>query len=360
MKRILIINTAGLGMGGITVHMLNFLEQLGPRLENGQVTVVATGVKSQQVLDRFRRLGCMIAFLPDRKRRPIAYVLALLRLMRRMKYDVLHVHGNSSTMALELLLGKWTGILTRIAHCHNSCCSHPGMHRLLLPAFQTAYTQALACSVSAGDWIFGPQQFTVLHNAINLNCFSFHASIRQAYREKLALSEDTILLGHVGNMNFQKNHAFLLQLFNTFQETNSAALILIGTGTLESELRAQVRSLGLEDKVHFLGEREDVNCWMQAMDGFVFPSRWEGLGMVLIEAQAAGLPVLASDAAPQEVKLTRSFAFLSLELPVEKWCCVLNRLIIAHQQEGREQPRAALRDYDIALEAEKLCRIYGV
>lgn len=360
MKRILIINTAGLGMGGITTHMLNFLEHLGSRLENGQVTVAATRVKSQQVLDRFRGLGCMIAFLPDRKSRLIAYTLALFRLMRRMKYDVLHVHGNSSTMALELLLGKWTGIQTRIAHCHNSRCSHPRIHQLLLPVFRTSYTQALACSVSAGDWIFGPQQFSVLHNAINLDRFSFHASIRRAYREKLALSEDTILLGHVGNMNLQKNHAYLLQIFNTFQKTNSAALVLIGTGALESELRVQVRSLGLEGKVHFLGEREDVNFWMQAMDGFVFPSQWEGLGMVLIEAQAAGLPVLASDAAPQEVKLTRSFAFLSLEQPVEEWCRVLHHLIFSHQQERREQPRAALRDYNIALEAEKLCRIYGI
>ena len=360
MKRILIINTAGLALGCITTHMLNYLEQLEPRLENGQVTVAATGVKSQQMLDRFRGLGCMLAFLPYRKRRPIAYALALFKLMRQMKYDVLHVHGNSSTMALELILGKWTGILTRIAHCHNSRCSHPRMHRLLLPVFRTSYTQALACSESAGDWIFGPQQFTVLHNAINLDRFSFHASIRRAYREKLALSENTILLGHVGNINLQKNHAYLLQIFNKFQKTNSAALVLIGTGALESELQSQVRSLGLEGKVYFLGEREDVNCWMQAMDGFVFPSRWEGLGMVLIEAQAAGLPVLASDAAPQEVKLTRSFAFLSFEQPVGEWCRVLNRLIIAHQQERREQPRAALRDYNIVLEAEKLCRIYGI
>lgn len=360
MKRILIVNTSGLGVGGITAHMLNFLEQMRPRLENGQVTVAATGVKSQKILNRFRELGCLIAFLPDRKRRPIAYVIALFRLMRRMKYDVLHVHGNSSTMALELILGKWTGVLIRIAHCHNSRCSHPRMHRLLLPAFRTSYTQALACSVSAGNWIFGPQQFTVLHNAINLDRFSFHSAIRRKYRGKLGVSEETILLGHVGNINQQKNHAFLLRIFNRFQGTNSAALVLIGTGALESELRAQVRSLGLEGKVHFLGEREDVSCWMQAMDGFVFPSRWEGLGMVLIEAQAAGLPVLASDAAPQEVKLTRCFAFLSLELPVEEWCRVLRQLLLSHQQERREQPRAALRDYNIVLEAEKLCRIYGI
>lgn len=360
MKRILIINTAGLGVGGITAHMLNFLEQMRPALENGQVTVAVTGVKSQQVLHRFRGLGCMLAFLPDRKKHPIAYAAALFRLMRKVRYDVIHVHGNSSTMAIELTLAKCAGISTRIAHSHNSCCSHPAIHRLLWPAFQAAYTEGLACSESAGNWIFGSHGFAVLHNAINLKRFAFDAAIRQEYREKLGLSDDTILLGHVGNINEQKNHSFLLQVFDVFQKTTSAALVLIGTGPLEPELRAQVARLDLEDKVHFLGIQTDVNCWMQAMDAFVFPSKWEGLGMALIEAQAAGLPVLASRAVPQEVKRTRCFAFLSLEQPAEEWCHVLRCLMAEHRRTGREQPAVALRDYDIASEAEKLRHLYGV
>lgn len=356
MSKVLIINTSGLGMGGITTHMLNYLRRLKEMQYEAFFSIVVTGVRDKNVLEQFENLGCELVYLPDRKKKLWKYCFALRRLLRNNDFDVLHVHGNSSTMGIELSLGKQFGIPVRIAHCHNSKCEHPYLHKLLLPIFKKSYTQAVACSSLAGDWIFGKGKYIVLANAIDLDKFQFNAEVRKEYRKALKVADDTLLLGHVGNFNEQKNHDFLIDIFDEVQKKKKAELILIGTGPLLADAKKKVNNFGMQDKVHFLGIRDDVGCWMQAMDCFVFPSKWEGFGMVLIEGQTSNLPMVVSTEVPIITKVTDNIRYISLSDGTGKWA---NLIINLASSADRIKPvDSRIKEYDINNNIEKLTKLY--
>lgn len=147
-----------------------------------------------------------------------------------------------------------------------------------------------------------------------LICLNFiFARDQSEKRAELGIPASKRVIGHVGNFNQQKNHVFLVNIFKEILKQEDSLLLLVGTGALEPVIKEKVRDEGLSDKVIFLGLRDDVYDWMQAMDCFIFPSKWEGFGTVLIEAQASGLPVLSADTAPDSVKINSSFIFMSLD-----------------------------------------------
>lgn len=356
MRKILIVNTSGLGMGGITTHMLNYIQALKQKDYEGTFTIVVTGVRDEKVLKSFVDLGCALEYLPDRKKEMLRYIFSLKSLMQRQKFDVVHVHGNSSTMGLELSLAKIEKVPVRIAHCHNSRCEHPKVHKLLYPLLRASYTQAVACSTLAGDWIFGCGNYTVLPNAIDLQKFQYNPEIRKRYREMLNIDEKTLLLGHVGNFNEQKNHDFLIDIFDEVQKKKKAELVLIGTGPLLADVKKKVNKLGMQDKVHFWGIRDDVGCWMQAMDCFVFPSKWEGFGMVLIEGQASNLPMVVSTAVPTITKVTDNIRYISLSDGTGKWADLIINL--ASNADRIKPVDSRIKEYDINNNIEKLTKLY--
>lgn len=357
MRKILIVNTSGLGMGGITTHMLNYIQALKQKGYEGTFTIVVTGVRDEKVLKSFVDLGCALEYLPDRKKELLRYIFSLSLLMLRQKFDVVHVHGNSSTMGLELSLAKMEKVPIRIAHCHNSKCEHPKVHKMLYPLLRASYTQAVACSTLAGDWIFGSGNYTVLPNAIDLQKFQYDPTIRKRYREILKVNEDTLLVGHVGNFNEQKNHEFLIDVFYEILKYRKAKLVLIGTGPLQENVKKQVKDLQIEDDVYFLGIRNDVNCWMQAMDTFVFPSRWEGFGMVLIEGQASNLPMVVSKEVPRIVKVTDNIHFVDLKETVKGWSdLVLNSTINVNRERKLD---SRIWEYDLFENTYRLIKLYN-
>jgi glycosyltransferase involved in cell wall biosynthesis len=357
MAEILIINTSGLGVGGMTAHMINYIENINKKDIGAKFTIVVTGVRDENIISKFKELGCNIEYFPDRKSELIKYILALRKLIINHSYSVIHVHGNSSTMGIELFTGKHYGIPIRIAHCHNSKCEHKTLHKILNVEFKNSYTQAVACSDLAGEWIFGKGNYDVLPNAIDINKFRFHSSVRNEFRKKLELDKDEILIGHVGNFNEQKNHKFLIEIFNSFQEKNKSQLLLIGTGVLIEDIKRQVELLGIQSKIHFLGLRDDVNCWMQAMDVFVLPSKWEGFGMVAIEAQASNLPVVASTEVPTVTRVTNSIKYLDLNSCVNDWNRAIQEL---SEIERIQEVDYRVAKYDIDLNVQKVIELYGL
>lgn len=319
MRKILIINTSGLAIGGITTHMYNYIKTLKVKGYESTFTIVVTGIRDEKMLEKFAKLGCKIKYLPDRKKEFLRYIFSLIKLIRIHHFDVIHVHGNSSTMGIETTLARLYGIPIRIAHCHNAKCDHPRMHKLLYPFLNIGKTEALACSKSAGEWIYGRENFIILPNAIDLQKFRYNSEIRNKYRRLLEIDDETLLIGHVGNFNEQKNHKFLINIFYQVQLQKKAKIILIGTGHLLESIKEQVNKLHINDKVIFLGERNDVNCWMQAMDLFVFPSLWEGLPVSLIEAQASGLDCIISDNISKEVIINSKYVSILTLNDITTW-----------------------------------------
>ncbi len=240
-------------------------------------------------------------------------------------YDVIHLHTSYwKTFLVEELAIKY-GIPKIIVHSHSTMIDILDdkkrkeaiiIHNERKKQFSTLLaTDFCACSQIAGHWLFGEQipknKIRIMKNAIDVNEFSYNIDVRKKYRKKFGL-DGCFVLGHVGRFVFQKNHDFLIDIFkNVSEKISDAVLVLIGTGKLEEKIRGKVKLYGLEDKVVFMGKRNDVNYLLQAMDLFLLPSRFEGLPIVLVEAQTSGIKCLASSVITNEVAITNNIGFLS-------------------------------------------------
>lgn len=186
-------------------------------------------------------------------------------------------------------------------------------HYISRVLFDNLIDEKYACSTEAGKWVFSKDNFQIKKNAIDLTAYRYNPSVRDEVRHDLHIAPDTFVIGHVGRFSYQKNHEFLLRLFSKFVKKHSNSLLmLIGTGEKFAEMQSLAHSLEIESQVLFLGLRKDVNRLMQAMDCFVLPSRFEGLPIVGIEAQAAALPCFFSDAISRELLITNEAIHFSL------------------------------------------------
>lgn len=245
-------------------------------------------------------------------------------------YKVVHLHSSSKNY-MVLKKAKKYGIPVRIAHSHNIGFQSKSKMQILLgnilkPFLKYYSTDFFACSEIAGQWLFGKEiinssNFKVVHNAVDLERFKFDENVRKKIRKEFDIEDETLVIGHVGRFTNQKNHEFLIDVFKEILlKNNNSKLLLIGVGEKESLIREKVKIFNLEEKVIFAGFKNNVNEYMYAMDYFVFPSLYEGLGLVLIEAQATGLRCFTSkDVVPKEAKVSNLLEFISLESSATVW-----------------------------------------
>ena len=212
-------------------------------------------------------------------------------------------------------------------------------------------THMFAVSRNAGEWLFGKDNMdlgkvTIWPNAIDSKAFRFNPETRGTVRAKMEWADKTVLI-HVGNFTYPKNHPFLLDIFDAFAKDNdNAVLALVGKGDTELEaIKSKAVSLGLQDKVQFLGGREDVPDLLQAADAFVFPSINEGFPGAVLEAQAAGLPCLISDCITDEVVILDSTVQMPLERPATEWAAKIKELLETRRKDTYQDIRQA--GYDI-------------
>lgn len=244
---------------------------------------------------------------------------------KHREHKIVHGHIGSSA-AIYLKIAKKHGRFA-IAHSHNTRDNSKSVRSYLwrVYSFPTRYVADyfFACSKQAGIDRYGKKaignNFTVLNNAIDSALYRYSPDVRRSKRIELNI-ENSFVIGHVGRFEYQKNHEFLVDAFyEIHKRKDNAVLMLIGDGTLKPDITRQVSELGISDSVLFLGVRDDVPDLMQAMDVFVFPSRYEGLGIVAIEAQAAGLHTVCSDVLPAEAAVTKLLEPCSLEKGSNFW-----------------------------------------
>lgn len=273
--------------------------------------------------------------------------------------DVVHVHGNALLYVTALFLAKKHGIPCRIMHSHNTNVRRPpyrAIHELNKLYVEKLATDRFACSDEAGKWMFrGP--YRVIRNAIDIDKYSFDSAVRADARRELDLS-GKFVVGHVGRFLASKNHPFLLEVFQeVLKQEPRAILLLVGSGPLEPAVRLKVEELGIKDSVRFLGVRKDVERLMQAMDVFVLPSLFEGLPVVLIEAQAAGLHCFVSSVIPSMAQ-AGSLHSIKLEAGSVYWAdeILRNRLGVHDRLDAKA--RLAAAGFDVRSEARELEEFY--
>lgn len=277
--------------------------------------------------EEIEQLGGRVIICPPYQK-IFKYEKFLIDLFKKNKYKI--VHSNINTLSVfPLRAAKKAGVPIRIAHSHSTSNKKEWKKNLvkaILKPFSKIYaTDYFACTEHAGRWLFGNKTFEkgkviIVNNAIDLEKFKFDKQIREEKRKELKLKDTDIVIGHIGRFMKQKNHDFLIDIFNELHKENDKyKLLLIGQGPLQNEIKEKVRTLNLEDSVMFLGQKEDVNKYYQAMDLFLFPSLYEGLGMVMVEAQCSGLPCVASKEVPIISKVSEEVYFIGLKESLEVW-----------------------------------------
>lgn len=250
-------------------------------------------------------------------------------------YKVVHLHSSSKNFYVLKSARKY-GIPVRIAHSHNIGFQSKSKLQILIgnlckPLLKMYATDYFACSEIAGEWLFGKDavkenKVKVIHNAVDLDKYKYNEEKRNELRKKLNI-EDKFVVGHVGRFTNQKNHTFLIDIFNEIHKKRpDSVLMLVGTGEKEKEIHEKVDRLGLTKDVLFMGFHNNVNEYMWAMDVFVFPSLYEGLGLVLIEAQATGMHCFASKGVvPKEAKVSDLLDYISIESDAKEWASQISK-----------------------------------
>ena len=290
--------------------------------------------------------------------RRLQKALALLIALKKEKYDIVHVNGNSTTMSIELLAAWFAGIKVRIAHSHNTTADHTKINKLLRPIFNLTVNGRVACNIAAGKWLFHQKKFLVIRNGINLSHFHFDESLRENYRKTLKLNKDDILLGNVGRFNRQKNQVVLLDLIK--QLGDNYYLVLVGSGVNFEKIKKRVDSdVFLRKHIFFTGAVSDTSGWLNAMDLFLLPSLYEGQPYTLIEATASGLDAVVSNIISSENDLVSNISFERLDSPKD-WVQKI-KIPIANNRELRSNSycqKLKEKGYDTTENAKMLLKYY--
>ena len=281
------------------------------------------------------------------------------------EYQVVHGHVRS-TASIYLAEAKKQGRYT-IAHSH-STSNGTGISKIIKNTLQIPLkymdNYCFSCSDKAGEWLFGKKKtldkskYVVIPNAIDLMRFSFHEQIRRDIKEQYGL-QNKFVVGHIGRLTTPKNHKFLIDVF---QETKKlvpqAHLLLVGDGELKEELHSYCKQHDLLNDVTFAGAQTETEKYYSAMDVFVFPSLWEGLGIVVIEAQASGLPCILSEAIPQDVAITDLVKYYNLNQNPSEWAAAISQYSTCKRNKLSEDNLNQMKKFDIVYISKEIEKFY--
>lgn len=275
------------------------------------------------------------------------------------EYQIVHSHLDCMS-ALPLSYAKRNDVKFRIAHAHNTNQEHNIKYALKMYYKKRIPDEAnilFACGQDAGIWMYGSNNFRVLHNAIDSSKFTFNETERINTRNRWGM-EGCFVIGHVGRFFEQKNHRKLIDIFAEITKLNeNSRLLLVGVGPLEKEIKEYVAYKKLNEKVIFCGLQKEVNKMLWAMDVFVLPSLYEGLPVTLIEAQASGIRCVAADTITKETRISDNIRYIGLEESDRHWAEEILSFGTGYERLNMESNIKSSK-YDIGCNSEELQDYY--
>lgn len=345
--------------GGLETMLMNYYREIDrSKVQFDFLTHRSDGEKDYDA--EILALGGKIYHLPPLNPFSLTYRKELDRFFaEHPEYHIVHSHLDCMS-SIPLHAAKKHGVPVRLAHAHNTSQDKDLKYPLKLYYRRKIHAEAtglLACGEDAGKWMFPECSFQVLNNAIKTSLYRYTEERACAESKKLGLT-GKFVIGHVGSLRTAKNHKFLIEIFAAIaRKRQDAFLLLVGEGSLRTELEEQVRALKLQDSVRFMGLRADVADLMQAMDVFVFPSLYEGLPVTMVEAQAAGLPCFISDAVPVQCIMTNNVWQLPLSSTADAWA---EKILKEYADLERRDTSAEIKNagFDIVENAKWLQNFY--
>lgn len=302
-----------------------------------------------QILERFNEAGINCIQIPDKIHHPLKHLWKMFNIFRKGNYDVVHSHLDWYMNSYVCFLAMLAGVKKRIAHHHQAYSKWSLFCSIMRIPCKLFATHWLACGEAAAINGWGRSavkhgKVTILPNAIDPERFKYNECARKEIRSWHGIADNDFVIGHVGRFFTQKNHEFLIDVFyDVCKKKPNAKLLLLGDGPLQEKIQQKVRDLDLSESVFFVGLQKDVALFYSAMDVFCFPSLWEGLPLVLVEAQYNGLKCVVSNAVSKEAAITDRFYPLPID-DVKPWCEKIN---LSHCFDNRYCPIIKKSEFDI-------------
>lgn len=355
--------------GGVESCVMNYFRNI----DHSKVEFTFFVESTSRIINKqeIEELGGKVVFIPSMKK-IFTYQKIMKKLFKEGGYDIVHAHKTALNI-FTLRAAKKAGIKVRISHAHSTSNKKEWKRNiikaLLRPLSKKYATHYFACSELAGRWLFGDKTFndgqvTIVNNAIDIDRFKFNQIVRDEIRKEYNIS-DKFVIGHVGRFMMQKNHEFLIDIFYEIQKIKpESILFLIGDGPLKEEILNKAKELKIDSKIIFAGVHKDVYRYYHIMDCFLFPSLYEGLGMVAIEAQVNGLPCFLSNEVPKIAKINDNAYFISLDRRAKEWAEEICGKSKVYESEEKLISRKKYADnfletqYDIRFEANNLLQKY--
>lgn len=325
-KKILVIGLTE-RMGGVETFIYNTTRFSDKRKYEYDFLVHGTDhtVFQNEITDFYDDGKQHFFFVPSIKKHPVAALRALSNFYKKnaSKYDYIHLEtgATSEIMYVYPFVKKYN--LKVITHSHNGNGYSPIINSIFRPLVNKVSVKELSCSKEATDWLFGKKReksAIIINNGIDTRRFTFNPNARSKIRSKYKISNETLVIGHIGRFSEQKNHKFILEIFKSIlNRKKDSVLMLVGTGELLNDIKNQVNKLNLNKNVIFCGLQSNTADFYSAFDVFLMPSLYEGLPVVGIEAQSEGLPCFFSANISSAIKITDKSFIISLDKSANYW-----------------------------------------
>ncbi|MEY8515928.1 glycosyltransferase [Lachnospiraceae bacterium 29-84] len=351
----------GLGSGGAESLIMSVYRKID--ITKIRFDFLTRGENDEELVMEIKELGGNVINIPKFPQKLLENYKRLSEFFKHnhRKYDVVHIHANSLLYIKPILEAKKYNMKV-ILHSHNTQSANPlynMLHYINRGRINELCDYRIACSANAGRWMFLDKKYTFLKNAIDINKFQYNENVREKIRNELNIT-NKFVIGHVGRFVPQKNHQLLVEIYEAFQgKYSDTCLMMIGEGRLEEKIKKLVKRKKIDNSVYFLGKKDNVEQYMQAMDCFLFPSSFEGLGIVLIEAQASKLPIITSRIISTEALIDKDNIFIvDSDNNIEIWMRKLEECLSS--QNIRKSNGNLLREkgYDIEEMSCALIEIY--
>lgn len=369
MKKIKIAHVAGgLTTGGVEAVIYNYFSHMDTA--QYELVYISYDTPDPKVKERFEALGFTVYTVTKKKENFIKSCREVFCILK--KHDIQIIHSHMTLMCfITNIIGMAAGVKVRISHSHLVERPSGKLKKYIFCIYKylsrVTATDYFTCSHDAGIYLFGQKAYAsgkihLLNNAFSISSYAYDKALADQSRKENNF-ENTIVIGNVGRFTEQKNQEFILDIFKIFHsKCPDSRLLFVGSGPMMEEIESRVRHMGLEGYVIFTGSVTHPEKWYMSMDIFLFPSRYEGLGIAAVEAQAASLPVLASEAVPRGIVVSENVEFLPLTASPEVWAAQLQKLLDTRNLPRRHTQRLtdSLRKhhYDINQEVAWLDLFY--
>lgn len=315
----------------------------------------------------FEKLESKIYHVEKFRKNPIKHCILVAKIIKEGNYDIIHCHGYKSIIGL--IFAKKYGCKVRIIHSHMAYTKENFIEkiirRLIVFIEKRIATDKFACGIDAAKWLFGNEEYEkgeieIINNAIDLHNYFYNEEKRKKIRQELNI-RDEFVIGNVARLTYQKNQGYLLEIMKEIvKEDPTSKLLLVGEGEDELKLKQMCDKLDISKNVIFLGLREDVADILSAIDIFVLPSKYEGLPVVLAEVQASGLYALVSDTVTDEINVTNTLYYFSLNKSHKEWSEYIVKLYDESKKMDRNKNISTMKNgkYDIVYQANHLLERY--